>query len=112
MFARFLSGAHEPPAGSIDSGVEGGLIAMRETAGTNETNREGLAARWREHFVAKLQIITDFPKKKRAGRPTRGWVGSNRARTRSRRSCRRRDCRRGPSQTRLPTHEFPPRPCG
>ena len=24
MFARFLSGAHEPPAGSIDSGVEGG----------------------------------------------------------------------------------------
>src|SRR5580658_7164881 len=54
--------------------------AMRETSETNETNWEGLAARWRAHFVTKLQDLYGLPKEE-AGRKADAWLSWLKQRT-------------------------------
>ena|ERR1700733_14966925 len=54
--------------------VEGELILMRETPENNEGNWEGIAARWREHFVNKLQDLYGLPEEE-AGKKAEAWLG-------------------------------------
>jgi hypothetical protein len=47
---------------------------MRETSEANQANWEGLAARWRKHFVTKLQNLYGLPKEE-AGTKADAWLG-------------------------------------
>lgn len=57
-----------------------GPIMMRNTPEANETKWEGLAARWRAHFVTKLQDLYGLPEEE-AGTKADAWLGWLKQRT-------------------------------
>ena len=60
--------------GLLHMSVEGDLIVMQETSETNGENWDGVALRWREHFVKKLQDLYGLPEEE-AGKKAEAWLG-------------------------------------
>jgi len=84
---------------------------MREKPETVESNWDGIATRWRAHFVTKLQDLYGLPEEE-ARTKADTWLGWLKQQTEPNPPILTgaRNCHRGAPQNRLPAPEFSPPP--